>query len=195
MREPCAQRPHTGLQNLRHGDQGQEIPGGRQKPLAPGRGMGHAADVQLGHIAHIDDAEAEPRTAGHGAIQQRRSLHRGEVIGARTGPRTTTGLTTDSSSEPLSYAMNLHAARSASVLDFTYADTGLRWVDQFDSVNGVLRLVPVPMAANEEVSTTRLTPASRAARRTRSVPSRAGTISSSSCFGALVGRGDAMCST
>ena len=59
-------RPHTGLQNLRHVDQGQEIPRGRQEPLAIGGRMGHAADVEVGHIAHIDDAEVELRTPGHG---------------------------------------------------------------------------------------------------------------------------------
>ena len=51
------------------------------------------------------------------------------------------------------------------------------------------------MAANEEVSTTRCTPAARAARSTRSVPSRAGMMSSSSCLGAASGKGEATCST
>ena len=51
------------------------------------------------------------------------------------------------------------------------------------------------MAAKEEVSTTRCTPAARAARSTRSVPSRAGMMSSSSCLGAASGKGEATCST
>jgi hypothetical protein len=51
------------------------------------------------------------------------------------------------------------------------------------------------MAANEEVSTTRFTPAARAARSTRSAPSRAGTINSFSSFGTATGMGEATCST
>jgi hypothetical protein len=54
---------------------------------------------------------------------------------------------------------------------------------------------PGPIAANDDVNTTRLTPASLADRSTRSAPSRAGTISSSSCFGVSGGNGEATCST
>src|SRR3954468_16767270 len=51
------------------------------------------------------------------------------------------------------------------------------------------------MAANDDVITTRFTRASRAARNTRSAPSRAGTISSSSFFGTATGMGEATCKT
>jgi hypothetical protein len=51
------------------------------------------------------------------------------------------------------------------------------------------------MAATEEVSTTRLTPAFWAARSTLRVPSRAGTMSSFSSLGKATGTGEAMCST
>jgi len=47
------------------------------------------------------------------------------------------------------------------------------------------------MAPHEDVSTTRFTRVSRAALITRSAPSRAGMISSSSPFGAAGGIGDA----
>src|SRR5580693_9633545 len=47
------------------------------------------------------------------------------------------------------------------------------------------------MAANDEVSTTRRASASRAARSTRSTPSRAGMIRSSGSFGWTYGSGDA----
>lgn len=40
---------------------------------------------------------------------------------------------------------------------------------------------------------TRLTHASRAKRRTRSVPSTAGLMSESGCFGGEEGKGDATC--
>jgi hypothetical protein len=49
------------------------------------------------------------------------------------------------------------------------------------------------MATKDDVRTTRLMPASQAARRTRSVPSRVGMIKSFSCFGALGGNGEATC--
>src|SRR3984957_6974746 len=51
------------------------------------------------------------------------------------------------------------------------------------------------MAAKDEVSTTRLAPASRAALSTRSAPSRAGPISSFSSFGTVLGKGEATWST
>jgi hypothetical protein len=50
-------------------------------------------------------------------------------------------------------------------------------------------------AATEEVTTTRSTPASRLALKTRRVPSRAGTISSSGSFGCAGGKGEATWST
>jgi len=53
----------------------------------------------------------------------------------------------------------------------------------------------MPTAANEEVRTTRRTPASRAARSTRRVPSRAGRTSSSGSFGTATGNGEATCRT
>ena len=52
-----------------------------------------------------------------------------------------------------------------------------------------------PIEATDEVTTTRLAPASSAARRTRSVPSRAGTMSSSGSSGCFGGKGEATCST
>ena len=54
---------------------------------------------------------------------------------------------------------------------------------------------PMPTAPKAEVSTTRRTPASRAARSTRRLPSTAGTIQSSSRTWSPDGVGDAPCST
>jgi hypothetical protein len=51
------------------------------------------------------------------------------------------------------------------------------------------------IAEIEDMMTTRLAPASRAALSTRSVPSRAGRINSSSFFGSVTGTGDATCRT
>jgi hypothetical protein len=51
------------------------------------------------------------------------------------------------------------------------------------------------IAEIEDVITTRFTPASRAALSTRSVPSRAGRINSSSFFGSVTGTGGATCRT
>ena len=68
--------------------------------------------------------------------------------------------------------------------------------DQSASVNGSARSPrPKAIAAMEDVITTRFTPASRAALRTRSVPSRAGRTSSSSLFGLTAEIGDATWST
>jgi hypothetical protein len=52
---------------------------------------------------------------------------------------------------------------------------------------------PGATAAKDDVTTTRLTPATLAALRTRRVPSRAGTMRSFSCLGRVAGKGDAGC--
>ena len=106
---------------------------------------------------------------------------------------------TSRSSAPCS-RMNSHAASSAIVFDLVY---GVRWgfsgSVQSDSVSSRSgRAAPSPAlrtAATDEVTTTRFAPAARLARSTRSVPSRAGTISSSGSFGCAGGNGDATCST
>ena len=49
------------------------------------------------------------------------------------------------------------------------------------------------MAATDEVITKRLTPAALAARKARSAPSRAGTISSLASLGTPMGKGEATC--
>ncbi len=77
--------------------------------------------------------------------------------------------------------MKSHAARSESVLDFWYGATLLFNSVQSVSFQGlVCGLCPMPIAPKAEVSTTRLTPASRDARRTRKTPSTAGLTQSSS---------------
>ena len=43
----------------------------KRSPLAGG--IGHRAEVQVGDVAHVDDAEVEPRAAGHRAVHQ--ALH------------------------------------------------------------------------------------------------------------------------
>ncbi|KAJ0426720.1 hypothetical protein BJY00DRAFT_270866 [Aspergillus carlsbadensis] len=92
--------------------------------------------------------------------------------------------------------------RSASVLLFAYAGTirGLLRSVQSSSIIGTAGsrptcLAPYAIAANELVSTTRFTPASRAARITLFVPSTAGIIKSYSSFGGCAGNGEAMCWT
>ena len=67
---------------------------------------------------------------------------------------------------------------------------------QSASVKGFSRTPrPKMIAEVEDVITTRFTPASRAAESTRSVPSRAGRINSSSSFGSVNGTGEATCRT
>jgi hypothetical protein len=38
-------------------------PATARKRFAPGGGLSHGTDVQVGDVAHIDDAESEPRAA------------------------------------------------------------------------------------------------------------------------------------
>ena len=61
------------------------------------------------------------------------------VLVARMGPNTAPGSTVTSSVGPASLLMKSQAARSASVLDFTYADTGWLRSVQSCSSNGARR--------------------------------------------------------
>lgn len=61
------------LQYLGEVEHRHEIAGNGEEAFALGGGMRHGADVQVGDVAHIDDAEIEPRAAGHGAVHQ--ALH------------------------------------------------------------------------------------------------------------------------
>ena len=110
-----------------------------------------------------------------------------------TGPRIAPGLTTATrSSAPFSRARS-QAARSATVFDRTYGESSsLARSVQSSSVRLSESGLPLPAtAATEEVMTIRSTPPSSAARSTRRVPSRAGTISSSGSFGWAGGNGEA----
>ena len=42
----------------------------RPRSVRPWRRRGHGAQVQIGDVAHIDDAEIKPRAARHGAVHQ-----------------------------------------------------------------------------------------------------------------------------
>src|ERR1700756_5297391 len=116
--------------------------------------------------------------------------------GPRAGPKMPTGFTTDSPRPTDGSATKSHAARSASILLLTYGVTSpvgsVQSVSSYGSPDG---FGLYPIAANEDVSTTRRAPASLAARNTRSVPSRAGTTRSSAFRGCCGGNGDATCST
>ena len=81
-RHSLGRRAHAALQHLGDVEDRQEIAGDGEEAFALGGGMSHGADVQVGDVAHIDDAEIEPRAAGHGAVHQ--ALHqedRGRIVG------------------------------------------------------------------------------------------------------------------
>jgi hypothetical protein len=76
--------------------------------------------------------------------------------------------------------MKSQAARSERVFDSWYGATlSVSSVQSVSSNGRFIGLWPMPTAPKAEVSTTRLTPASRAARRTRRFPSTAGLTQSS----------------
>ena len=110
------------------------------------------------------------------------------------------GCTVTSRSSAPCARMCSHAASSAIVLERVYGvRCGLSGSVQSASVSFRSgETVPAPRlrtAATDEVTTTRFTPAARLARSTRSVPSRAGAISSSGSLGCAGGNGDATCNT
>src|SRR5262249_17233139 len=116
-----------------------------------------------------------------------------DASGPRTGPKMPAGLMTENSSAPPSALTKSHAARSAISFDLTYALMSPRsGFDQFVSSNGSARGgSPYETGPHDEVMTTRFTFASRAARRTRSEPSRAEAITSASVCRAESDNGEA----
>src|SRR6201996_1128804 len=48
----------------------EEIARGAEEALALSGGMGHGAEMHIGHVAHVDESEVEARAAGHGAVHQ-----------------------------------------------------------------------------------------------------------------------------
>jgi len=50
-------RAHAALEHLGDVEQRHEIAGDGEEALALGGGVSHGAEVQVGHVAHIDDAE------------------------------------------------------------------------------------------------------------------------------------------
>ena len=108
------------------------------------------------------------------------------------GPKMPVGLSTTSSVSPPAPFIRSHAARSAIAFERGYgARPGVSGSVQSSSVYSAPGLREYPTAAKDDVSTTRRALASRAARSTRSAPSRAGTISSSGSSGWAIGIGDA----
>lgn len=93
---------------------------------------------------------------------------------------------------PPSRSMKSQDARSASVFDFWYgAMFPFRSLQSVSTNARPSGLWPAPIAPNAEVSTTRLTPASREARKTRRLPSTAGRTHSSSVTWLPEGVGEA----
>ena len=102
---------------------GSETPQNRIYSRNPFVGLATAAAIfaVLGW-AVLRSSQVLPGSAGIPPVSIRRTIWmEAEKSAFRTGPSTATGLTTASSSAPPSSAMKFHAARSASVFDFTYA--------------------------------------------------------------------------
>ena len=172
--------------------------GGRDEALAAGFGRRHRPDLEVGDVSDVDQAEAQPRHPGRAVQEPLNRLQRvGEVVvqhrpddGAGVDDRQAVFLAPlahQVPGRPLGDRLRANVGRESRAV-------GVRpvaLVERPGSPHPRLSLI----AATEEVTTTRFTPASRPARRTRRVPSRAGTISSSGSFGCLGGNGEATCRT
>ena len=115
-----------------------------------------------------------------------------------SGPRIALGFTTARRSVAFCSRARSQAARSAIVFERGYGlSPGRSGSVQSSSFRGRSGSGPAKLrtAATEEVTTTRFTPEPKAARSTRRVPSRAGTISSLGSLGCEAGKGEATCRT
>ena len=114
-------------------------PGDRDEALSSRRRARHRAQVQVGDVAHVDDAEVELRAAGHAVHQPLHQVERRRVVGPERGPEDARRVDAVSSSAPPSAAMKSHAARSAIAFDFTYTLISPSRLVQLVSSNGALR--------------------------------------------------------
>ncbi len=116
----AARRARACFQERRDLLDGHEISRHGQKAFAFRSRMGHRAQVQVGDIAHIHDAEVEPRDAGHGAVEQTLDEERrARQIGTEHRPKHRNRID-DGELERPAFARDetSQAARSASVFDF-----------------------------------------------------------------------------
>ena len=159
--------------------------------------MGHGAEVEVGDVADVDESEVEARAAGQGAVHQ--SLDKkdgGGIVGseewAEHAHRVDDGeleraafagdeIPRGTFSQGLRFRVGGHVAVEVAPI-LLREWRGLRRMAIADGSEG---------GGQHHAADARI---AGGAEHTQ-VPSRAGMISSSSCFGVLGGRGDATCST
>ena len=117
---PARAAPDARFQRQRDLAEAHEVAGDRQETLALGARVGHGAQMQVGHVAHVDHAERMRGSPGIApSIMRWMNAIEVEMSGPSTGPNTPTGLTTDEFEPALLGATKSQAARSASVFDLT----------------------------------------------------------------------------